>query len=114
MENTKQSNFWIWILIGVILLGWFKYDRLKEDNLQLRSEITDYEYALEEANNNIEEANSYIEDAQGYAWSSYQEMGEALDNLMTVETVSDVGGLKFNFGWQKIQGISPLKFNFTR
>ncbi len=47
------------------------------------------ETALEEANSNIEEANSNIEDAQGYAWSNYQEMGEALENLTTVDTVAE-------------------------
>ncbi len=49
--------------------------------------LSDYETSLEEANNNIEEANSIIEDAQGSAWSSYEDMGDALDNLSTVDTV---------------------------
>jgi len=48
-----------------------------------------YQEALEEANGNIEELNSLIEEAQGYAWESYEEMGEALDNLHTVDTVLD-------------------------
>ena len=34
--------------------------------------------------NALDEANSNIEDAQSYAWSSYDEMGDALDNLTTV------------------------------
>lgn len=51
--------------------------------------ISEYQSALEEANNNIEEANSMIEAAKYYAWETYDEMGEALDSLETVDTVSE-------------------------
>jgi len=33
----------------------------------------------------LDQANSSIDDAKGYAWSSYDDMGYALDNLETVE-----------------------------
>lgn len=56
-------------------------------NKQLISRLSNYQFALEGANNNIEEANSMIEDAKYYAWESYDEMGDALDNLGTVDTV---------------------------
>ena len=55
----------------------------------LESQLEEYHYALEEANNNIEDANSIIEEAQSYAWSSYNEMGDVLDNLTTVDTVDE-------------------------
>lgn len=55
----------------------------------LEEKLEEYQTASEEANNNIEEANSIIEEAQGHAWESYQEMGEALENLETVEIVSE-------------------------
>ncbi|MFA5778439.1 MAG: hypothetical protein WC870_03075 [Candidatus Paceibacterota bacterium] len=49
----------------------------------------DYVSSLERAISNVEEANNQIGDAQGYAWSSYNEMGEALDNLYEVNEVDD-------------------------
>ncbi len=44
----------------------------------LKDELSSYEDALSQANSNIE-------DAQYYEWSSYEEMGDALDGLETVE-----------------------------
>ena len=44
---------------------------------KLESQLEKYKSALEEVNNNIE-------DAKSSAWGSYDEMGEALDNLETV------------------------------
>lgn len=62
---------------------------LEDENNNLQSRLEEYNYALEGANSNIEQANSNIEDAQGYAWSSYENMGYALDNLETVDTISE-------------------------
>lgn len=83
------AGIWIWSLYGDI-------NKLKNENNYLEdslygceASLDDYQSALEEANNNIDEANSIIEDTQSYAWSSYQEMGDALDNLYTVNTVSE-------------------------
>ena len=78
------------IIASVILLFILgqKYKALKSENEELSGQVDEYDYSLSQANDNIEEANSIIEDAQGYAWSSYEEMGEALDNLTTVDTVS--------------------------
>ena len=53
--------------------------------------IYEYRSALSEANDNIEEANSVIEEAQWHAWSDYYDMGYALDNLYTVDTVDGPG-----------------------
>jgi hypothetical protein len=49
----------------------------------------DYVSSLERAISNVEEANNQISDAQSNAWSSYDEMGDALDNLYEVEEVDD-------------------------
>lgn len=49
----------------------------------------EYVSALDEANLKIEEANNISSDAGGYAWSSYQDMGYALENLSDVESVDD-------------------------
>lgn len=65
------------------------YYSLQEENDQLQNQIQDYQDKLSEANGNIEEANSNIEDAKGYAWNNYYDMGYALDDLDTVDTVPE-------------------------
>ena len=87
MENNKKYSYIIAILIVVLLILGQKYKTLKSENEDLTSLVDDYDYSLTQANDNIEEANSMLEDAQGYAWSSYDEMGQALENLTTVDTV---------------------------
>lgn len=87
MEKGR-SNAWLILLAVCFAMLWFKYDKLKGENADLSRELRNYESALDEANDNIEQANSYIEEAQWYAWESYEEMGEALDNLQTVDTVT--------------------------
>ncbi|RJQ35662.1 hypothetical protein C4568_00530 [Candidatus Parcubacteria bacterium] len=51
----------------------------------------DYRSALNDANNYIQEANSQISDAQWYAWSPYDDMGYALENLYEVDEADDPG-----------------------
>jgi len=87
MVNGDKYKIFFYILLAVFIFGWVKYGDLKEKNSLLSDELSEYQYALSQANQNIEEANSIIEDAQSYAWSTYQEMGDALDNLYTVDTV---------------------------
>lgn len=53
-------------------------------NLQTNSKIADLENELEDYENALQEANSVISKAKYHAWESYEEMGEALDNLETV------------------------------
>jgi methyl-accepting chemotaxis protein len=77
------------VLIIILLILGQKYKAQKAENEQLSGLVDEYSDSLRQANDNIEEANSYIEDAQGYAWSSYQEMGEALENLTAVDTISE-------------------------
>lgn len=94
----ENHNWWIWILIIIIVWSIFfhkqKYEGMtaKEwynKNLYTQETLQDYKDALEEANNNIEEVNYSIEDAQGMAWESYDDMGYTLENLTTVDTVSE-------------------------
>ena len=86
---AKYSKILIFILILFLLILGQRYKTLKSENEDLSALLDDYDYSLRQANDNIEEANSIIEDSQGYAWSSYEEMGEALDNLATVDTVRE-------------------------
>lgn len=88
MENENKYKTLLFALLVIFIFSWLKYNNLKEENIILTDQVDEYQYALDQANENIDEANSMIENAQGYAWSSYQEMGEALDNLETVDTVS--------------------------
>lgn len=85
MEEGK-AGYTIIIIIALIL-GFFLYreiNELKQKNLiseelyeNCSSRLVDYQDALQEANDNIE-------NAQSYAWSSYDDMGYALDDLQTV------------------------------
>jgi len=91
MENGNNKTG---LLIFIILIAGFwilndhkEIKKLKEESDYLEYRLTDYRMALEEANSNIEEANSEIEDAQTYTWSSYEEMGNALDSLYTIDTI---------------------------
>lgn len=90
-----SSKTWTIILAIILIFLWIKYSSLKEKNEQLSDLVAEYQYALEQANENIEGANSIIEDAQGYAWSSYEDMGYALENLYTVDTIFDPGRSSF-------------------
>ena len=81
--------------IGTIILACLlfllnsQYMKEKRENKNLSSLVDEYSYALEEANENIDDANSMIEDAQSNAWSDYESMGYSLENLSTVDTVSE-------------------------
>lgn len=92
MEDSNKTK---WI-VSVALLGliiWIvslndQINELQQENADLRGQISEYSGSLDEANSNIEQASQHIEDAQGYAWTTYQEMGEALESLETVDVVS--------------------------
>lgn len=71
-------------LIVVSLLFWRDHHKMvsKVDDLNGQvSVLEDEKSAYEDA---LDQANSNIEDAQSYAWSTYEEMGDALDNLETI------------------------------
>lgn len=64
---------------GLTASEWFdEYSDAESKLSDLEEQLYSYEYALDEANSNIDEA-------KYYAWESYDEMGEALDTLETVE-----------------------------
>jgi hypothetical protein len=88
MDREKNYKAWCLILAVLLIISWVKIRNLKENNQKLEIAVEDYSHALNEANDNIEEANSNIEDAQSYAWSDYEDMGNALESLSTVDTVS--------------------------
>ena len=112
-SNWIKENWFKGILIILIIFLWIHIDNqakkivlLESDNEELNIKLRDaknlvieYQDALQEANDNLEaaeirlneyqdalqEANDNIDEAKNYTWESYQEMGEALENLSTVD-----------------------------
>lgn len=105
METERKSKVLIYALIAIIFLGWFKYSHLKKENIYLNDQIDEYHDALSVANQNIEDVNSMIEDAKSFTWLSYEEMGGALENLETVDTVSEPGSSFFGLPSLKLPNI---------
>lgn len=97
MEDGNNNGWLIAILIGALFISFFHKEKYEGQTAEewfndydyCESSLSEYKDALEEANDNIDEANSKIEDAKGYAWENYEEMGNALENLETVDTVSE-------------------------
>lgn len=96
MENTSKHYFGYAIALAIMVWGFVSFEKLNDrvdelafENEVLQDTVYSYEDALSEANSNIEQCNANIEDAQVYAWESYDEMGEALDYLETVDTVDE-------------------------
>ncbi len=87
METNKGYKIATFALLVVLFFLYHSYQKSQEENSRLSSKLYGYISALSEANDNIDQANSMIEDAQSYAWSDYEEMGYALENLSTVDTV---------------------------
>lgn len=93
-ESRYSRQVKIVAFIAILIFGIFSYkenqkvSRLNRQIEGLQNTVADYENALDEANNNIEDANSNIEGAKSNAWASYEDMGDALDSLSTVETVN--------------------------
>ena len=83
---AEKGNRWIFILL-VILSIWFWRDHhnLTSRVESLQDEVADLDDKANSYSDALDQANSNIEDAQSYAWSSYDDMGYALDNLETVE-----------------------------
>jgi chromosome segregation ATPase len=95
MENNKFKKILIaTIIIAVIWLyrNYSEIDRLKGEVSRLSDEVEYLEDDLTNCNEHLSncddalsQANMNIEDAQSMAWESYDDMGEALENLETVE-----------------------------
>ena len=89
MPSKKVLIYGVVIFLVLSWMNQYKTIEHQEDTIARQEDLlSEYEDALDEANDNIDEANSMIEDAQWQAWSSYEDMGYALDNLYTVDTIS--------------------------
>lgn len=88
----EENNKWL-IIVLIILSIWFWRDHhnLKKQLAETQNELSYCKDSLDESENNLnqcseslDQVNSNIEDAQSSAWSSYEDMGDAIDNLETV------------------------------
>lgn len=75
-ENHTQS-WWVAVLVVVIITLWVKLDNRNERISELEDE---FDYCAQQ----VSYANDAISEAKGYAWSDYEDMGYALDNLEEV------------------------------
>lgn len=85
-ENNNGHN-WTWILIIALIWSLF-FHKQKFEGMTAEEWFNEYdetEYQLRQTRDALDQANSNIEDAKYYTWESYDDMGEALDNLETVE-----------------------------
>ncbi len=80
----ENNHHWIIaFLVGALLWALF-FHKQKYEGRTTEEWFDSYEYCeskLEEYKNALEEANYNIEDAKSWAWGSYEEMGEALEDL---------------------------------
>lgn len=87
-EGSTLGSLGFILLIAVIWLGITVHNQNKSID-QLKGIISDCDSAVTEANQNIEDVNSGIDDAQVNAWSDFDTMGQALDDLQQADTVDN-------------------------
>ncbi len=81
-----KGGGWLFIFLVVISIWfWRGHHKLTEQVESLQDEVYESDRRTRLYSDALDQANSNIEDAQSYAWSSYDDMGYALDNLETVE-----------------------------
>lgn len=80
MKENNDRSVWMVIVI-MIIIAWASFSMGAESKLD---EIEGLEYEVEEYKYALQEANQQIEYAKYYTWESYEDMGNALENLTTV------------------------------
>ncbi|MDD2890855.1 MAG: hypothetical protein PHE49_09510 [bacterium] len=86
MENeSKYTGVLLLIAIIGLLIFWSEYSNLKNSLIETQDDLYYTEDRLYSCRDAIDEANSQLDEAYNYAWSSYDEMGEILENLYTVD-----------------------------
>lgn len=82
----EKSNNWIWVFLIILSIWFWKDHRNLTNQVEiLKDEVADLDYKMRTYSSALDQANSNIEDAKWYAWSSYDDMGYALDSLEIVE-----------------------------
>jgi F0F1-type ATP synthase membrane subunit b/b' len=85
--SEKNKNIFIVVLIIIILLFWSNLNKVKNEKEICTSSLYRANNSLNDARDIIDEANDNIENARDEAWSSYEDMGDTLDNLETVDNI---------------------------
>ena len=80
------GGFGIVLIISLIWLGITDYNQNKTIS-EMSGIISQCSGAIDDANNNIQNLNSQIDDVQSLAWSDYDAMGYALENLSNGQEV---------------------------
>ena len=82
----EEKGGWLFVIL-IILSIWFWRDhhKLTTQIQTLQDEISELDSRVNFYSDALDQTNSNIDDAKGYAWSSYEDMGYALDNLETVQ-----------------------------
>lgn len=83
--KSKAANILLIIAIIGLLIFWSSYSALQDRLTETEDVLSERDDQYVRCSDALSEANTQIEDAQNYAWSSYDEMGETLDNLYTVD-----------------------------
>lgn len=81
----KEKGGWLFILIILSIWFWKDHHKLTTQIQNLQDEVYELDDKVNSYSDALDQANSNIDDAKGYTWSSYDDMGYALDNLETVE-----------------------------
>lgn len=91
MENDR-SNWYIGIIIVLSIWFYISNSNLSEKNIELQDQVSTLESKVEDLKTNLsdyeealQQANDDIQEAKNSAWETYQDMGDALDSLETVQ-----------------------------
>ena len=88
MDNENDSNWFVGLLIIAVIYLAIQSHSQSVKISKLQDTVSSYDDALNNANDNIDQANTDINDAKSNAWSDYDTMGQTLDNLQDIETVT--------------------------
>ncbi len=82
-EHKKSSL--VFFLLFLVLFLWSRLTFVNNENAELLEKIDSYEEILDDYKDALDQANSNIDEAKWSAWESYEDMGDALDFLETVD-----------------------------
>jgi len=91
-KNSSIAHIVVGIIIGFILAAILLNSESEKKYSYIESceeLVSEYQEKLQQANETIENLNYEIEEAKSNAWESYYDMGEALDNLETADTIPE-------------------------
>ncbi len=85
--EEENNNGWVITILIIVLIWAIFIHKDKYEGYTAEEWFYEYDYEVsvnDNLRNALEEANLNIDIAKLYAWSSYDDMGNALDGLQTV------------------------------